>query len=241
MLTQITRDDLIKLVAEKLDRLETLSPEIREPSLVLAALESRLKYDPCVGRIKFVSDRPKKNLEFALKIVKARAHNVNFISPEMQEALEHAPDDRRDKPDFILEAIALDRCELRDNQDFELRAVTINEDAFQGASDRLKADKTLVLNAVDLSNIHTILFYLHDDSSSFINNRKIVLKAAKHDRQAPEFASDELRGDRDFCTAAVEQNRYALKYTLGYKDTLSGPPEFYAMSQPQATLILMMR
>ena len=49
-------------------------------------------------------------------------------------------------------------------------------------------------------------------SEEMKGDRELCTAAVAQDWQALEFASEEMKGDRELCTAAVAKNAYALRY-----------------------------
>lgn len=74
-------------------------------------------------------------------------------------------------------------------------------------SDRLKADKEVVLAAVKQNGLS-----LEHASKELRADKEVILAAAKEDGRALEYASEEPRADKEIILVAVMQNGRALEY-----------------------------
>jgi hypothetical protein len=105
---------------------------------------------------------------------------------------------------------------MKNDREIVLAAVTRAPEAFQNASDDLKRDRDVVLEAVKKNG--EVLRY----ARAMNDYREIVLEAVKRDPVALEYASDELKNDREIVRVAVEKDGLALLYA---SDELKNNPE----------------
>ena len=95
---------------------------------------------------------------------------------------------------------------FRNDKEIVMVAVRTGRDALLWASDRLRKDGDVILEAV--AHNGRALRYAY----AFRDSKEIVLQACKVDGNALQFASSELRSDVKVASTAVEQTPYALQY-----------------------------
>lgn len=113
------------------------------------------------------------------------------------------------------ESNIVDALKLQDAESLEIETITLskflktkrNGSPLQFASDRLKNDKEIVLEAVKANG-----YALQFASDELKSDKEIVLKAVKESGYALKYASDELKNDIEIVLEAVKENGYALKY-----------------------------
>ena len=88
---------------------------------------------------------------------------------------------------------------------------------FQHASDELRADRTVVIEAVKQNG-----FALEYASDELRADRTVVIEAVKQNGFALEYASDELRADRGVIEEATKTNAHALLQRKSGADTRGG-------------------
>ena len=97
--------------------------------------------------------------------------------------------------------------ETRGRNEIEIRTFSKRPSLFQYASDQLKADKEVVLAAINFDGLA-----LQYASIELKADKEVVLAAVKNTGYALEFASDELKADNEVVTVAVNKAGDALAY-----------------------------
>jgi hypothetical protein len=115
-----------------------------------------------------------------------------------------------------LNGLVLDSAsnELKENRELVLDASIENPFALQFASDKLKGDKTFILDAIDTIKKKSLSsdtsLPLKFASDKLKEDRDFISKIIKINPLALQYASNELRGDRDLVLVAVKLNGFAL-------------------------------
>ncbi len=95
------------------------------------------------------------------------------------------------------------------DRDFMLRAIKLNGLALEAASEDLKNDKDLVLQAIEHSNYGYALEYA---SPSLRANKQVVETAALNDIDSIRFADKSLLEDGDFAKTLIQIDPNSLRY-----------------------------
>ena len=97
------------------------------------------------------------------------------------------------------------------DKDFMIKAVKRNGFALKYASDELKNDAEVVLDAIE-GDVDHFAKSLEFASDELKDDKTIVMTAVSRYGEALCFASDRLKRDRDVVMAAVDQSGWALEY-----------------------------
>lgn len=158
--------------------------------------------------LRFASDRIKDDKYFLLHILMSDWHRV--YHDEGKFAGKYYPRDYRHS---IWDAILQYASErLKDEDDFIDHVTDLNVDNFCYASDRLKSDKIYVIKILQKSRyrIENVLQYV---DKSLLDDEEVVLAAVPNFYgNVIEFASDRLKGSKDFVLKVAKSGIYSFKW-----------------------------
>nr|CAG4714732.1 unnamed protein product [Naegleria fowleri] len=97
--------------------------------------------------------------------------------------------------------------DLKSDKEIVLEAVSMHGRAFEYASEDLKKDKQFVLEVVQQNG--EVLEYTFIDLKQ---DKEVVLEAVKQKGCVLEYASDDLKSDKEVVLEAVKQDGFALFY-----------------------------
>lgn len=121
---------------------------------------------------------------------------------------------RRDEPVVLVcvhrnhEAFRFASEELRHDESFVWRAVKTNYKVLRFVSDDLRRSRTFMLRCVVEHRVHSLSFACE---ATLRSDREFMLSCIRVHGSALQFASDQLKDDRELVLVAIENNGY-LKY-----------------------------
>ena len=161
----------------------------------------------------YISERLSKDTNFALKALDIKPYSYCFFSDTLKENEEitlkairadslniySCPKVFKDREDIMYECTTKDihwmwhaSQRLLDDPTFVLNIIhTINAEAFTFASDRIRADRNIVLETIKINGI-----YLGSAPRHYFDDKEIILIAISTNISAANFVSDRLLKDR---------------------------------------------
>nr|CAG4713456.1 unnamed protein product [Naegleria fowleri] len=144
------------------------------------------------------------DFEIALAAVKESVHAFEYVSKRLKGDRE-----------FIWHAVSMTRSiafcgaseDLRKDKELVLQAVKFNGNALQYALNDLRNDFEVVLESVKEFG-----FALRFASPEMRNNKQIVLEAVKRTGEALQYASKSLRHDKEIILEALKETRKAVNF-----------------------------
>ena len=233
------REIALVAVSEHGAALELLSAELRNDEAIVHAAGENDSY----AAILYGNERFRDDADFVIKMVKEVSDVAEHISERLLDdgdfmrrmivelrdgdVLVHGSERLRSQKQLALLALSYDRTicasvlrnlspALQDDACVVLGAVSKDPGSLAYASERLRAERFVCLEAIDSYNSRQKA-PLQFMSPTLRNDHEIVLKSVKKNGFSIQHASAELKDSFTICVAAVKQNGLALQKCLPSK------------------------
>ena len=154
-------------------------------------------------QLRYMSDKLKKDKNFALKAVQINAFSLSYFDNSI-----------KDNDEIVFEAVKSNRLafeyasdRLRNNRELALLAVKDDGQPYSWIGKSLANDEEIALTAIE--NYGASMDAAGD---SIRDNKEIMLKAIKKDGYNIRYASKRLRDDKDIVITAVKNDDSNLDY-----------------------------
>jgi hypothetical protein len=198
--------ELQKFSADVQDDTELVRIAVKKDGMALQYASERLRND--FETVMIAVKKSGTSLQFASNVLQSNEEIINAAIRSDGNALEFVPEPLRQNRQLILEAscncnVTLIPEEYLSDKEIALNLVNHTYEAFAYLADVLRADIDIIMTTLEKHpfSCANVMMYVPDE---VIANKECMMRIVSFDGFAIEFASDELKKDKELALMSIE-------------------------------------